>query len=318
MESKPTVTTQTADQSVFAFSSASPSPPPEPVRSGPVPTRPLALGEILDGAVSLLRLYPGPTIGLAAVVMTVQLLLTVPIQFVSQDFSFSMFDTRSSSTNPFVGLLAVLAAAAVTAVITGVCAGVVAGMNAVVVGAAALGQRVTAGKVWAEVRPKLWQLIGLSLVIGLATAVGTLFFYVGRWPVASMFALAVPAMMLERTGVFRGIKRGWDLTFTGFVPYLRILGIRLLAVFVAWIWQSILALPLSIAAQYILTRNPTQAPGAGEILLAVFLAALGAAIAGIVAIPFLGCVDGLLYTDRRMRAEGFDIDLGQRLRRGVV
>jgi hypothetical protein len=50
----------------------------------------------------------------------------------------------------------------------------------------------------------------------------------------------------------------------------------------------------------------------------VFLSSLGAMAGGVFAVPFLGCVDGLLYTDRRMRAEGFDIDLGQRQRRGVV
>ena len=47
---------------------------------GPVPIRPLAMGEILDGAVLLLRLYPGATLGVGAAVMAVQLLLTTPIQ----------------------------------------------------------------------------------------------------------------------------------------------------------------------------------------------------------------------------------------------
>jgi hypothetical protein len=326
------VTTQTAAPSGLAFPAGPASPPPDPGRSGPlqpapgrsgpVPTRPLALGELLDGAVSLLRLYPGPTMGLAAIVMVIQLVLTVPVQYLTQDLSFSVFSpvpsAGASDLDPLLALLGVVLSTALVGVIAGACAGVVAGMTASVVGGAALARPVTASTVWADVRPRLWPLVGLSLLIGLATAIGSLFFWFGQFFVAGAFAIAVPAMMLERTGAFRAIKRGWDLTFTSFGAYMRVVGIRVLAVFVATIWQLLVALPFMAVGQYVLTLGAPNTPAPLQLLLSVFLTGLGTMAGGIVATPFLGCVDGLLYTDRRMRAEGFDIDLGRRLRRGVV
>jgi hypothetical protein len=323
--SEPTVTTQTAAPSARAFSPGPGLPPPELSRSGPVPTRPLALGEILDGAISLLRLHPGATMGLAAIVMAVQLVLTLPVQYFTQDLTFSLFDPVPSGgggeLDPLLALLGVVLSSAIIGIITGTCAGVVVGLAASVVGGAALSRPVTANTVWAEVRPRLWALIGLSLLIGLATAVGSLIPLVGEWFTAGAFAIAIPAMILERIGPFQAIQRGWHLTFTGFLAYLRIVWIRLLATLVAFVLQLLVGLPFILVGQVILSLNAPHSPGPGQILLSVFVTGLGTMAGGIVATPFVGCVQGLLYTDRRMRAEGFDIDLGQRLRRsarGVV
>jgi len=330
------VTTQTAAAPDLAWSPSAESPPPVPGasppvhgspgqargtsgRSGPIPIRPLSLGEILDGAVSLLRLYPGPLLGLAALVMSVQLLLTVPVQYLSQDFSLSIFSPIPSSggndLNPLLALFGIALSATIGAVIAGLCAGVVSGMAAAVVGRSATGQPVTISAVWADVRPRIWALIGLSLVIGLATAIGSLFFLVGAWPVGAIFALAVPAMMLERVGPIQAIRRGWRLIFTNFWAFARLFLIRVLAtVIVAGIWTFLVAGPFEVASQVILSLNAPQSPSPGQILLSVFASGLGAMVSGIVVIPFLGCVDALLYVDRRMRAEGYDIELGQRLR----
>jgi hypothetical protein len=47
------------------------------VKPGVVPLRPLALGELLDGAVGVLRGYPRPTLGMSAVVAVVATLANV-------------------------------------------------------------------------------------------------------------------------------------------------------------------------------------------------------------------------------------------------
>jgi len=278
----------------------------------------MALGEILDGAVSLLRLYPGPALGLAAILMAIQLALTVPVQYLSQDFTFSLFapvPSGGSASDPLLALVGIVFSTTVVAVIAAACAGVVSGFTASVVGAAAMNRPATVSGVWAEVRPRLWALIGLSLVIGVASGIGSLFLGIGSFFVGAAFAVAIPAMVLERIGPFRAIKRGWDLTFTGFSAFMRVVGVRALAVLVAFIWQFLVAGPFMIAAQVVLAINAPQSPSGGQIFLSVFLTGLGTMAGGIVATPFLGCVDGLLYIDRRMRAEGFDIELGQRLRR---
>jgi MFS family permease len=313
------VTTQTAGAPDLAWSSSADS-PPAPTWSGPVPTRPLALGEILDGAVSLLRLYPGPLLGLAAIVMTIQLVLTVPVQYLSQDFTFTILDPVPSSggsgLDPLLALFGVALSTTIVAVIAGACAGVVSGITASVVGRATAGQPVRISTVWADVRPRLWALIGISLLIGLATGIGALAVLVGSWIVGAAFAVVVPAMMLERLGPFRAMKRGWELTFTSFGAFMRLLFIRILAtVVIAGIWQSLIGLPFLIAGQLIATVNAPQSPSPGQLLLSVFVGALGTMLAGVVVTPFVGCIDALLYVDRRMRAEGYDIELGQRLRR---
>jgi hypothetical protein len=309
-EAEPTVT---AAPSELAYSPTSGSTRP----AGPVPIRPLAMGEILDGAVLLLRLYPAATLGLGTVVMAVQLLLITPIQYVTQDVTLSIFDPVSGSgdgSDLLTLLGTTLLSSAVIGIVAALCAGVVTAATSVVVGNAMLGEPAPARAVWAQVRPRLWSVLGLSLLI----AVAGLTIPIASFLVSSAFALAIPAMMLERVRPFQAVKRGWSLTFTGFVAYLRLLGIRTLATLVAFVWQFLVALPFMAASQVVISLDAPRSPGPAELLIAVFLSSLGAMAGGVFAVPFLGCVDGLLYTDRRMRAEGFDIDLGQRQRRGVV
>lgn len=316
MTTQPTATTE------LAWSPRSESPLTAAGRSGPVPMRPMALGEILDGAVALLRRHPGATMGLAAVLMAIQLALTVPVQFLTQDFTFSLLSPLETGGgdggDPLLALLGIVVSTTVVGVIAGLCAGVVSGLTAAVVGRAALHQPATVRLVWAEVKPRLWSLIGLSALISVASGIGSLFFGVGSFFVGAAFAVAVPALILERVGPFRAVKRGWDLTFTGFSAFLRVFGIRALAVVVGFVWQFLVAAPFVLAAQIVLMIDAPRAPSAGLMLLAVFLTGLGTMAGGIVTTPFLGAVDGLLYVDRRMRAEGFDIELGQRLRRGAT
>ncbi|MCA1657577.1 MAG: hypothetical protein LC713_07725, partial [Actinobacteria bacterium] len=52
---------------------------PAPV-PGPVPLRPLGVGEMLDGALSIIRRHPRITIGLAAVIVTVEQTISVVAQ----------------------------------------------------------------------------------------------------------------------------------------------------------------------------------------------------------------------------------------------
>lgn len=324
--SEPTVTTQTAATSGLAFPAKPASPPPGPSRSGPVPIRPLAVGELIDLAVALLRLYPGPTMGLAAIVMSVQLLLLLPVQYATQDLTFSLLTPTTTGTgDPLAALLGIVISGAIIGVITGLCGGVVAAMSAAVVGDAALGHPVTVRAVWSQVRSRLWAVLGLSLVIGIAISFGS---SAMAWcpPVAlalqaavhAAFVIAIPALILERVGPIQALKRGWSLTFTQFAAYLRTTLIVLLALVAAAVWQIVMTIPFAVVAQIIVTVDPSQSPSPTELLLSVIANGLGLFAGSVVASPFLGCVGGLLYVDRRMRAEGFDIDLGQRQRRGVV
>jgi fluoride ion exporter CrcB/FEX len=66
-----------------------------------------------------------------------------------------------------------------------------------------------------------------------------------------------------------------------------------------------MAVPFSIAAQFILALNTSVL----DLLIGITVASIGAAIGEIVTAPFNAGVIVLLYTDRRMRAEAFDLVL---------
>src|SRR5437588_7746932 len=54
--------------------------PPE-VKPGVVPLRPLGVGEILDGAISCMRSYPRPMLGLSAIVAVAAQIIMVAAQW---------------------------------------------------------------------------------------------------------------------------------------------------------------------------------------------------------------------------------------------
>jgi hypothetical protein len=284
---------------------------------GAVPMRPLAVGEILDGAMSLLRLYPAATLGLGAAVMAVQMVLTVPVQWLTQDLTFSLLLPSPSGDGGIDPLLAILGFGISTLLVTlvsSVCSGVVSGMSAAVVGDAALGRPITAGTIWGQVRPRLWALIGLSLLITAATFGGLVVVLVGAVFMFVVTAVAIPALMLERTGVIGGFRRSLQLTMHTPSGFFRLLLIRGLALVVASVIGQVFVLPASAIGQaFIFGDNPN--PSGGETLVAVFIVGLATFAASSVTVPFLGLVDALLYTDRRMRSEGLDIQLDQQARR---
>ena len=51
---------------------------------GVVPLRPLALGELLDGAIKIIRRYPRPTLGLSAAIAAVVTVLNVGLVLLLQ------------------------------------------------------------------------------------------------------------------------------------------------------------------------------------------------------------------------------------------
>ena len=82
-------------------------------------------------------------------------------------------------------------------------------------------------------------------------------------------------------------------------------GIRLLAVIVAEVVATAVAVPFSFGGQILLISASSTVAA----LIALVLLAIGGAIAQIITAPFTAGVVVLLYTDRRIRAEAFDLVL---------
>jgi hypothetical protein len=110
------------------------------------------------------------------------------------------------------------------------------------------------------------------------------------------------AIVLERLPVIDAISRSFALVRNGFW---RVLGIRALTFVVASVVAYAVAIPFSIVGQVILLGTPST----GTLLLGTAIASVGSAIGQIITAPFSAGVVVLLYTDRRMRAEAFDLVL---------
>jgi hypothetical protein len=295
------------------------------------------VGEILDGAITTIRRHPRVTIGVAALVVAVEQLITVTARVASG----SLPGQESSADAYGFGGLTPLGGPSGVAVLIGglllttVLGALLAGLLVAVIGEAVLGRPVVNGDIWRRVRPRLralvvgsvlaslLPLVGVGLVLLVALLVGTTGGSLGRsvgtvvavlvglpalvfgaylWGVLS---LTTPAMMLEKLGPLQGLRRSQQLVKPDFW---RIFGIRALATAIAQVLAGIIAVPFS-AAGLILAAMAGRGAGDGRSVLALVVIALGATLAGAIVQPFLAAVVGLLYIDRRMRGEGLDIVL---------
>lgn len=304
------------------------------VKPGVVPLRPLGLGELLDGAVSVLRRYPRPTLGLAAAVAIVSTLFLVALQLTVFRPLLEVTTSPTVTAEDVEAVEDALGGAAVggllAAVITVLSTAVLTGMLTAVVGKAVLGQEVAFGEVWRQVRPLLLKLVGVALllvlvpsvvllvgvvvgslliallgpvglVVGLPVLVGgvggAIYLYF-RW------SLAPCALVLERLGVGRSLSRSW-LLVKG--DWWRVFGISLLAFVVVFFVSLVIQVPFELLGY----GSFSDLASGGEALTtrSIVASAIGGILAATLVDPFSAGVRALLYVDRRMRAEGLDVAL---------
>lgn len=289
-------------------------------KPGVVPLRPLGLGELLDGAVAIVRRYPKPTLGLSAAVAVVTTLLNVAVLW-----ALTSGPLASSAAGAAGQLLAVLVSFVAAVVMTGVLT--------VVVGKAVLGQPLSTGDAWRAARPHLWRLAGLVLLVAvvglllvgvptgvavaLAVVIGPTTLFGGvplvlaglcllLW-VYVRWSLAGPAVVLERQGLRAGLRRSRVLVAGS---WWRVLGILLLATVIAYTVAGVVQLPFVAVGLITSGVFSSAASDTGDLpLTALVLTQVGSGIARMLITPFLAAVVSLLYVDRRMRAEGLDVSL---------
>jgi len=284
---------------------------PEPPTSRALPLRPLTVGEVLDGSVDLLRTHAKivftASVVIAVVAQLLALLATLPLldglnglaaldpdtvapgQFETQLISgyFALFG--GTLVSEFVQILGIV---------------VMSGFMAVIAGRTVLGQPVTGRAVWDEFRPRFWPLLGLSVLFTLMTGIGILLCYLPGIALWVMFALAAPALVLERSGVRRSFGRSLDLLKNTGWP--RVLGVIALSYLVLQIVENVVTIPFAAAGVAFSFLN--DAPELISMTTMVISAA-GGVVALAVTTPFHAGVTAILYVDRRMRGEGLDIDL---------
>ncbi|PIJ31023.1 hypothetical protein BMW24_021500 [Mycobacterium heckeshornense] len=289
---------------------------PGALRPGIIPLRPLSLSEIFNGAVGYIRVNPKTTLGLtAAVVLIMQV-----VGLIARAGPLTAAGSRDNA--------AWTLSVAVGGLITWLAGILLSGILTVIVGRAVFGSTITIGEAWDKVRRRLPALLGLAALeaagvvaliavtamavatgASMANAAGAVVFGL---PMAlaliatmvylyTVLSFAPVLIVLERLTVTRAISRSFALVRNSFW---RVLGIRLLTAVVVFVVAYAVAAPFTLAGQLMASTQ-----SAGPALAGATLVTIGSAIGQILTTPFSAGVVVLLYTDRRMRAEAFDLVL---------
>ncbi|MEU8786744.1 hypothetical protein [Streptomyces sp. NPDC048637] len=318
------------------------APTPQAAKPGVIPLRPLAVGEILDGAVATMRAHWRTVLGISLIVAVVsQTAVTVvtglwfqdagrepslttenipPLRETMRDLGNSLAATGITSG---IGLLATIIAT---------------GLLTMVVSRAVLGRSVTAGEAWRDARPQLPRLLGLlvllplliTAIVAVGVAPGLLLVATGT-PEAGLlltlfgglaatlvtiwlwvrYSLASPALMLEKQGVIAAMRRSAKLVRGA---WWRVLGAQLLTYLLIGIVEFIIQIPATLAAFLIGGENLMDwANGTSSSTGWSFLTVLGvgAVISSTITFPISASVTALLYMDQRIRREALDLELAR-------
>ena len=305
-----------------------PAGPPPALKPGVIPLRPLGLSDIFNAAFAYIRVNPRATLGLTTIVAVITQIITlllvtgVPLGLYGQTDVSRVQDTSSSE------LVSMLLSAVAAGLTTGLSSVVLSGMLTVVVGRAVFGATITIREAWNRVRGRLLALLGLTLLeavgamallavavmvivvaaainpvmgvlVGIVVAVVVIAAFVYLW---TMLSFAPVLIVLERLPVFAAIGRSFGLVRGSFW---RVFGIRALGVLVAQLVAGAVSAPFTIVAELLGLSSIST----GGSLVSSVLLAIGGVIGQIITAPFTAGIVVLLYTDRRIRAEAFDLVL---------
>ena len=251
---------------------------------------------------------------LSGAVAVVQAIIGVAIQLSTRS-SGALIDD-SNPDNPQLywhRILTSLGGGLGGSLISAVFAAVLTGMLIVVVTEDVVGRRVGFELVWNKVRSRIWRLVGLSIVVGVLEFAGLLLCLApGIW-LWGIWAVAVPALMVENRSLGGSLGRSRRLVEGMFW---RVWGIRALGYLIAGLISTGVGLAFGVIG---LAANADQAGGVGfsngvydpSSLSAgtIILLGIGSAVAALLAAPIKAGIDSLLYVDQRMRKENLAIDL---------
>lgn len=311
------------------------TPPPKP---GVVPLRPLGIGDLLDGSFQAIRRNAGSTLGLSVIVQLVSgvaaALLTLPL--------FSVVGTPEvlSGADPDFGalagsLLTLLGGSLLAGLVTVFLLVVVQGAVTIPVLRAVLNRRTRFSQAWGILRPSIGRLLlvallylaagllALAVCAGIVTLVALNAGSTAAFTTAALVLLvAVPtgvwvwirlaftahAVVAERLSAPRALARSFTLVKTS---WWRCFGILLLTGIIVGVVASLITSPLSMAGGMIGGFLAPEDPTATMDFLVKFsfITTIITAVATGLGFAYQCAVTTLLYTDLRIRRDGFDLAL---------
>lgn len=296
-----------------------------------VPFRPMSISELLDGAIAGIRRRPRATLGLSVAISTV-------IQVTSSVAAYFFIGNEArDEVTPDV-LLESLGAQLTLTVLGLVLSAcgilLMAGLMAPILGRELVGMPIAPRQAWRDARPRLGRLAGTAAAVmgaslgALALAVlpffaliaadahpafgviaGLLGFPLGIGLMVWLYILlvqAVPAVVLERRTVTGALRRAVTLSKG---RWFHTCGTLLLALLVT-VFMGFFALRIPFLFVQLVFFG--DASGDGATMGALAVDTLGRIVSWSVVLPFDAGVIALLYMDRRMRREGFDLELRSR------
>ncbi len=303
-------------------------------KPGIVPLRPLGVGEILDGAFSTIRKHPRIVFGFAIVLAVISELIRLGVGYALNNvrgaLGASTLSTNTTGTpdqNLHIlrtALASSLGALLVTLIVNALCVALLAGIVTGVVGKAIVGQKPDGAELFRAVRKRWFGLLMASVLaevlpytpialpiigatLGFASSgLGVLGGVVGGIAAVVLcpllwgrLALTVPIFVLERRGPGASVARSWRLVRGAFW---RVWGLRALMYIIVTAASAALSVPLVVVLVGS-SNSDTLAP------VALVLLVLFGAVVWALTQPLVAASLTLIYVDRRMRAEGLDIQL---------
>jgi hypothetical protein len=258
--------------------------------------RPRGIGEILDSAVALYRARFTKLLLVAATVVIPVQILSALVLLSAEPKGFSLnvtgtvtpqYDTSSFAVRFAATVVVAVVGILSTALIVAVCTRIVAD--------AYIDRTSETRDAVRSVRPRVFAIIGTSLLVLISEAVGVVFCFVGVLVPLTLFAVAVPVLILEGVGVSAAIGRSVTLTR----PHImHVLGMVITAQLLAGILNAGLAL-----AAHLVVRS------GGSTVAVVVGQGIANTIAGVLTTPFVATAVVVLYFDLRIRDEAFDVQL---------
>jgi hypothetical protein len=256
--------------------------------------RPRGIGEMLDAAVTLYRArFTSLMFVSAIVVIPVQILSSLVLLSARPDnFGYSFGTTGPQyESNPALQLGATITVLIVnvasTAFVVGACTRIVA--------EAYIDQSATSQQALGNAGRRFFAILGVSLIVAVAQFIGVFACFVGTFVPMALFAVAVPALILERIGVSLSLGRSVNLVKSHFW---RTLGLVVTAQFLT----TIVSFGLTIAAELFIRGDSSSTSG-------IIAQGLAAAIAALLTTAFVATATVVLYFDLRIREEAFDVQL---------
>jgi len=235
--------------------------------------RPLSIGEILDGALVLLRRHFTLVLGIAVVCEGIPTAMDVYIDL-----------TGGGSQNPGLSLLDRL--------LTLVGSVLVTGATVRVVSEAYLGRTPLFGDAMRFAGSRFGTILGANIMSGFLTVLATLALVIPGIVVACGYSVAAEAAALESGSAGEALRRSWGLT-KGFK------------------WKGLALGVVSIGLILVVYLGAGVLGGIlGEVMggLDEVLAVLAAGVSLLI-YPVISCVFTLFYYDLRVRKEGFDLEM---------